>query len=65
MIIQTDNLVRIHYDFMNSRGQSLFKGQFVQQILLSIASQPAGIYFLRLVDDTGKQIGTILKISKR
>ena len=65
LIIQTDNLVKIHYDFMNNRGQSLFKGQFVQQILLSIASQPAGIYFLRLVDDTGKQIGTILKISKR
>jgi hypothetical protein len=65
LIIQTDNLVKVNYDLTNSRGQSLYKGQFVQQILLSIGSQPAGFYFLRLSDAKGVQIGTPQKIIKR
>jgi len=65
LIIQTNNLVKVNYDLTNSRGQSLYKGQFVQQILLSIGSQPAGFYFLRLSDAKGVQIGTPQKIIKR
>lgn len=65
LIIQTDNLVKINYDLTNSRGQTLYKGQFVQQILLSIGSQPAGFYFLRLADAKGVQIGAVQKIIKR
>ena len=65
LIIQTDNYVKLFYDLTNSRGQSLYKGQFVQQILLSIGSEPTGFYFLRITDAKGVQIGTVQKIVKR
>lgn len=65
LIIQTDNYVKLYYDLTNTRGQSLYKGQFVQQILLSIGSEPAGFYFLRITDAKGVQIGTVQKIIKR
>ncbi|WP_421794726.1 T9SS type A sorting domain-containing protein [Haliscomenobacter sp.] len=65
LIIQTDNYVKLFYDLTNSRGQSLYKGQFVQQILLSIGSEPTGFYFLRITDAKGNQIGSVQKIVKR
>lgn len=65
LIIQTDNNVKLFYDLTNSRGQSLFKGQFVQQILLSLGSQSTGFYFLRITDAKGNQIGNVQKIVKR
>jgi uncharacterized protein YerC len=65
LIIQTDNYVKLFYDLTNSRGQSLYKGQFVQQILLSIGSEPTGFYFLRITDAKGNQIGNVQKIVKR
>ncbi len=65
LIIQTDNQVKLFYDLTNSRGQSLYKGQFVQQILLSIGSEPTGFYFLRITDSKGNLIGNVQKIVKR